>query len=82
MIVENRLTPLTVQQATRALYDAYTRVTGGPPNARILVRSESTPQTHCRRGAVYRRAVIARDSAKSYDGSDSSYSLALRGNIL
>ena len=36
MIVENRLTPLTVQEATRALYDAYTRVTGGPPNARIL----------------------------------------------
>jgi hypothetical protein len=36
MIVENRLTPLSVQDATRALYDAYTRVTGGPPSARIL----------------------------------------------
>ena len=31
MIVENRLTPLTLQDATRALYDAYMHVTGGPP---------------------------------------------------
>ncbi|MEO8903568.1 MAG: hypothetical protein ABI627_18770 [Polyangiaceae bacterium] len=36
MIVDNRLTPLTAQDATRALYDAYARVTGGPPSARIL----------------------------------------------
>ena len=36
MIVENRLTPLSLQDATRALYDAYARVTGGPPSARIL----------------------------------------------
>ncbi|MEO6598880.1 MAG: hypothetical protein ABIQ16_03345 [Polyangiaceae bacterium] len=36
MIVENRITPLTVKGATRAFYDAYTRVTGGPPSARIL----------------------------------------------
>jgi len=36
MIVESRLTPLTRQDATRALYDAYVRVTGGPPSARVL----------------------------------------------
>ncbi|MEO6599398.1 MAG: hypothetical protein ABIQ16_05960 [Polyangiaceae bacterium] len=36
MIVESRLTPLTKQDATRALVDAYTRVTGGAPSARVL----------------------------------------------
>ena len=36
MIVENRLTPLTRQEATSALVEAYSRVTGGAPTARVL----------------------------------------------
>lgn len=36
MIVDNRLTPLTLQDATRALTEAYIRVTGGAPSARVL----------------------------------------------
>ena len=36
MIVENRLTPLSQQEASRALVEAHARVTGGPPNARVL----------------------------------------------
>jgi hypothetical protein len=36
MIVANRLTPLTRQDATNALVEAYTRVTGGTPSARVL----------------------------------------------
>jgi hypothetical protein len=36
MIVENRLTPLTRQDAGAALAEAYTRVTGGSPSARLL----------------------------------------------
>ena len=36
MIVENRATPLNQQDASRALGEAYTRVTGAPPSARIL----------------------------------------------
>ena len=36
MIVENRLTPLTRQDATNALVEGYTRVTGGAPTARVL----------------------------------------------
>ncbi|HYQ29545.1 MAG TPA: hypothetical protein VER04_20075 [Polyangiaceae bacterium] len=36
MIVANRLTPLTRQDAAAALAEAYARVTGGSPSARIL----------------------------------------------
>ena len=36
MIVENRLTPLSQQEASRALAEAYARVTGGPPTDRVL----------------------------------------------
>jgi hypothetical protein len=36
MIVANRLTPLSQQQASRALAEAYARVTGGPPTDRVL----------------------------------------------
>src|SRR5450432_3658502 len=36
MIVANRLTPLTRQDAAAALAEAYARVTGGPPSARVL----------------------------------------------
>ncbi|MES1174937.1 MAG: hypothetical protein ABUL62_11485 [Myxococcales bacterium] len=36
MIVENRLTPLSQQDASRALGEAYARVTGGFPTARVL----------------------------------------------
>jgi hypothetical protein len=36
MIVENRLTPLSLQDATRALTEAYIRATGGAPSARVL----------------------------------------------
>ena len=36
MIVVNRLTPLTLPDATQALVEAYTRVTGGVPSGRVL----------------------------------------------
>jgi hypothetical protein len=36
MIVENRLTPLSSQDAARALTEAYIRVTGAAPSARVL----------------------------------------------
>jgi len=36
MIVENRLTPLTLPEAARALGEAYTRVTGASPSTRLL----------------------------------------------
>ena len=36
MIVANRLTPLSQQEASRALAEAYARVTGGPPTDRVL----------------------------------------------
>jgi len=36
MIVVNRLTPLSLRDATQALVEAYTRVTGGAPTARVL----------------------------------------------
>jgi len=36
MIVANRLTPLSQQDASRALAEAYARVTGGPPTDRVL----------------------------------------------
>ena len=36
MIVANRLTPLTRQDAAAALAEAYARVTGGPPSGRVL----------------------------------------------
>ena len=36
MIVENRLTPLSQQEASSALVEAYVRVTGGPPTMRLL----------------------------------------------
>jgi hypothetical protein len=36
MIVENRLTPLTLLDAKRALTEAYARVTGGLPTSRVL----------------------------------------------
>ena len=36
MIVANRLTPLTRQDAAAALAEAYARVTGGPPSIRVL----------------------------------------------
>ena len=36
MIVENRLTPLSQQEAASALVEAYARVTGGPPTMRVL----------------------------------------------
>ena len=36
MIVDNRLTPLTRQEATQSLVEAYGRVTGGAPSARVL----------------------------------------------
>jgi len=36
MIVANQLTPLSQQDASRALAEAYARVTGGPPTDRVL----------------------------------------------
>ena len=36
MIVANRLTPLSQQEASSALGEAYARVTGGPPTMRLL----------------------------------------------
>ncbi|MEI9948312.1 MAG: hypothetical protein WDO74_04860 [Pseudomonadota bacterium] len=36
MIVANRLTPLSQQEASLALAEAYARVTGGPPTDRVL----------------------------------------------
>lgn len=36
MIVTNQLTPLSKQDASRALAEAYARVTGGPPTTRVL----------------------------------------------
>jgi len=36
MIVEDRLTPLTLQEARAALLEAYRRATGGPPSTRVL----------------------------------------------
>lgn len=36
MIVADRLTPLTRQEATSALVEAYTRATGGAPSTRVL----------------------------------------------
>ena len=36
MIVENRLTPLSQQEAASVLVEAYARVTGGPPTMRVL----------------------------------------------